>query len=134
MTVPLFETGEFPVGMHLFKTNEYSLTDMYNSPPTLELLNNRNYMFVGIRHIEPIGGVTLQIIKMWATPDSTADNAIKYQLVTDQCTGTVGKDEGWSYKSYLKIINTFYIIYYINLDSNCQRDDNIKRSRKLFCN
>ena len=97
ITLPLFETGTFPVAMHLFKDDSYSLQSMYNEPPTFEIPNSPvSYMYVGIRHVEPLVGVNLQILSLWATPDSDPSNFEKYQLVQDQCPLFVEGNKGRS--------------------------------------
>jgi len=96
---------------------------MYNSPPTLELKTengNHNFMNIGIRQIEPISGLTIQILRMWATPDSNTENRINYQLVTDQCPETVGQFSGENYKKIKKVqenqkLKHFYLEFKIEI-------------------
>ena len=78
---------------------------MYNSPPTLELKTDgiHNFMNIGIRQMEPIAGLTLQILRLWATPDSNTENGLKYELVTDQCPETVGEYQGINYKIFIMV-------------------------------
>jgi len=91
VTLPKQNRGKFPIGMHLFRDQTYALDNMFNSPPELEVGTNQNpnWMYVGIRHMEPLSGVNIQILRLWATPDDNYENVEFYNLVDQQCPGEV---------------------------------------------
>ena len=44
--------------------------------------------------MEPLPGVNIQILRLWATPDENFENVEFYPLVNQQCPGEVCNSEG----------------------------------------
>jgi len=83
----LFDVGQFQVSMHLFKTPMF--VDKYNSPPRLELRQgSTEYLHVGLIYQDANNDGTLQVLKLWATPDEQIENPTHHVIVDEECIST----------------------------------------------
>ncbi|CAG5104516.1 Oidioi.mRNA.OKI2018_I69.chr1.g1294.t1.cds [Oikopleura dioica] len=86
MTIPIFRGGEFPVMMNLYQDMTWSAA--YQQPPFLDLglsPTEISYMFIAIRHIKPLPGASVQVLRLWGTPSADSRDPSFYNIISDQC-------------------------------------------------
>ncbi|KAL4641284.1 oncoprotein-induced transcript 3 protein-like [Arapaima gigas] len=73
-------SGVFPFSLELFKGADFA--EPYRVPPQLRL---RDSLFFGVEPIERVDGLAALVESCFATPSSSADQALKYYLIKDGC-------------------------------------------------